>query len=133
MERTWEQLRAENAYRKVQEVAHFDAKIQASYRSRAKSLPAMIISNGLGQATATLLAASKGKESDPPFLLFRHLEEWLCLDDPRAPYQGQDRLMLAITKTDVEYYLRAQRESIAWLDWLKKFCAAYLSDESEVG
>ena len=103
---------------------------QSDYLSYAKALPALILQNGLGQAMATLLAAAKGNDDDPHFLLYRDLENWLCGDDEDAPYRGAQGLLEAITTKDQQHYLRAQAEAQSYLNWLKKIAAAYLDSNS---
>jgi len=94
------------------------------YVSYVKALPATILQNGFGQAMATLLAA--GKEDHKR--LYNHLESWLCKDNSYSPYHGQTDLMKAITTRDESSYLHAQAEAMAYLQWLKKFAVAYLSE-----
>ena len=110
------------------------------YVSYVKSLPATILQNGLGQAMATLLAASKGDDDDHK-RLYLHIEEWLCKKNKHSPYCGSDlsikngkpNLMQAITHHNEPEYIQAQAEAMAYLEWLKKFAVAYLSDPEESG
>jgi CRISPR-associated protein Cmr5 len=91
------------------------------------------LQNGLGQALATLLAASKGRsarESDHR-RLYDQMQVWLCRSDVGAPYPDQADLMQAITSGDEAAYVQAQSEAIAYLVWLKKFAVAYLSKPEE--
>ena len=99
------------------------------YVSYAKALPAEILQMGLGQALATLLSAAKGATSDPHYLLYDDVKDWLTgRDNPDAPYAGQSDLMTAITQRDEAAYLHAQAEALAYLEWLKKFAVAFLQD-----
>ncbi len=119
------------------------------YTSYVKGLPASILQNGLGQAMATLLAASKGddawarrpgsnggddrgKVGDAHRLLYNHLQAWLCdvRDDApysqeQAPDENSTALMEAITTGGGDAYIRAQAEALAYLNWLKKFAVAF--------
>jgi CRISPR-associated protein Cmr5 len=97
--------------------------LYASYVSR---LPATIISCGIGQTAASLLAADKGEKNSPHYMLYRHMEKWLCRNDEAAPYPNSECLMEAVLANDREHYMQAQAEALAWLDWLKKFAVAYL-------
>lgn len=117
------------------------------YTSYVKGLPATILQNGLGQAMATLLAASKGKPAmkqkdgenvvnEAHRLLYTHIQQWLCRDDALAPYRekeaiadGSTVLMTRITDGDEPAYIRAQAEALAYLNWLKKFAVAYRPEE----
>lgn len=129
MQRSWEQMRAQDAFDKITRVSYLQEAVQSRYVSYAKGLPASIISNGVGQAAATLQAAAsaKTKEEDPHMMLYRHLESWLCSQDERAPYPNQKNLMKAIVSGSQAQYRWAQQESMAWLVWIKKFAVAYLS------
>jgi CRISPR-associated protein Cmr5 len=44
-------------------------------------------------------------------------------------YSRQKDLLEAITGQDEAHYLRAQAEALAWLEWHKKFCRAWLPKE----
>lgn len=128
MSRTLEQKRAGDAYQKVQQLTGKPEDWQKIYASYAKGLPATILANGLGQASATLLSAAKGDRNDAHMVLYMHLQDWLCREnDNRAPYPGARDLMGAITSEGREQYLHAQAEAMEWLSWLKKFAAALLS------
>jgi len=99
------------------------------YASYVKSLPASILQNGLGQALATLLAAAKGNTSDAHYVLYSHLHQWLCSDSDDAVYRKAGDVLEALIQHDEKLYLHAQAESLAYLEWLKKFAVAYLSSE----
>ena len=123
-----DQRRAKHALQRVKrQQAH--AK-QSDYLSYAKALPASIQQNGLGQALAALLAAAKNNQQDPHYLLFVDMQDWLCGDDDDAPYRNAHDLFAAITSNDQQHYLHAQDEAQGYLNWLKKFSAAYLKTKT---
>lgn len=125
--KTLDQIRAERAWdiiRNLKDNGKDDKnELYASYVS---SLPANIISLGIGQSLATLLAASQGKKDDPHYMLYKHLKDWLCRNDDMAPYPSANDLLDAIINNNREKYMLAQVEALAWLEWLKKFAVAYL-------
>ncbi|WP_449241544.1 type III-B CRISPR module-associated protein Cmr5 [Desulfoscipio gibsoniae] len=124
---TLEQLRAADAFNKINRLLQQrNADWNEKYASYVQSLPATILMNGLGQAAATLLAAAKGNSEDAHRVLYGHLGDWLCRNNKSAPYQGAGGLMNAIVNNERDAYIRAQAEALAWLQWLKKFAAAYL-------
>lgn len=134
MNQTLEQKRAQYALDRVKRLgSECDEKKQEMFVSYAKSLTPMIITNGLGQSTAMLLAQAKGDKSDPHYLLYSCLQEWLCRDEPQAPYRGEPELIAAIVKNDRERYLWAQAEALALLEWLKKFAVAFLKNPDSAG
>ncbi|NHM26267.1 type III-B CRISPR module-associated protein Cmr5 [Desulfofundulus sp. TPOSR] len=127
MKRTLEQERAAHALSKVHQIEKtLDPDKADKFASYVERLPATILNNGLGQALATLLAQSKGDRGDPHYQLYAFLHDWLCRDDPQAPYRTAGDLMEAIVNNDRRTYLRAQAEALSWLNWLKKFAVAYL-------
>jgi len=99
------------------------------FDSYVERLPATIVTNGLGQAMAFELAASKlGKTDRKPDeraheLLYRIIESWL--QERRFCQKGMD-LMKTIVDSSQEDYVRIQYEALAYLDWLKMFTQAYL-------
>ena len=126
MSRTLEQKRAAHALARIKEMLDRSEDEQKKYSSYVQSLPAAILMNGLGQAAAGLLARAKGKREDMHFVLFVHLEEWLCRENEKSPYRGENDLIGAVTGRNRNAYLYAQVEALAWLQWMKKFAAAYL-------
>lgn len=116
---TIEQARARHALDCVRAVK----KDPGKYGSYVKQLPASILMSGLGQAAATLLAASRGKP-DAHRTLYDHLQAWLCDVCPEAPYKGKRSLIDAIVDGHQVAYVSAQAEALRWLEWLKKFAQA---------
>lgn len=127
---TLEQTRARHALDKMRGIQRdYPEEVQQKFVSYVESLPATILANGLGQAAATLLAQAKGDERDAHYLLYQALQDWLCRNDPQAPYRGETKLMDAIVNHDRTTYLRAQAEALAWLEWLKKFAVAFFKKQ----
>ena len=145
--KTIEQQRAEAALAAVQEVAQRAADVQRMYASYAKSLPAMILMAGLGQALATAMSkgggSASGGNAEAWRLLVGHLEAWLVRQCPESPYKGAGgaqgdgsaglALMRAIVDHDQRDYVIAQAEALAYLQWLKKFAHALLAREGGDG
>jgi len=132
---TREQQRAQHALQSVNQVQTKAKKFRDEYKSYAESLPANIVMNGLGQACAMLLAQAgrqksnnKSKESAHQ-LLYDHLQSWLCGNANAAVYPKDQDLVKAVINHGQREYVRAQFESLAYLNWLKKFAQAYLAGE----
>jgi CRISPR-associated protein Cmr5 len=106
-------------------------KFRDEYKSYAESLPANIVMNGLGQACAMLLAQAKGKSADQNAhrLLYDHLQDWLRGREHAAVYPKDQDLVKSVINHGQREYVRAQFESLAYLNWLKKFAQAYLGEE----
>ncbi len=125
-----DQRRAAHAMNRVKKWKN--SQRQSDYLSYVKALPASILQNGLGQAFATLLAATNpSDDEDPHFGLCNDLQDWLCRDDSDAPYPKATGVLEAITTMDQNRYLCAQAEALLYLGWLKRFAAAFLSARSQ--
>lgn len=125
---TIEQKRAKHALGKICD--HGD--LQDKYKSYVSALPANILQNGFGQAMAMELAADKGKNTAHK-QLYDHIQSWLCGEEasnPNTPYKGTDSLILAIVQGSQDEYIQAQTEAMAYLEWLKKFAVAFLTEET---
>ncbi len=128
--------RAKHALALITAMKNPEDKPSGNYVNYVKGLPAAILQNGLGQAMATLLSASKGdpENKSDHRRLYNQMEGWLCRDSELAPYQQKKdtkrkTLMEAITNGSESDYLKAQGEALSYLQWLKKFASAYLSKE----
>jgi len=117
--------RAEHALGAIEALRCTDTGHYVGY---VRALPAAILQSGLGQASATLLAAAKNKPGDPHHVLHDHLQSWLCREAADAPYAGQAHLIKAITAGSQSDYLHAHAEALAYLAWLKKFAVALLKE-----
>lgn len=123
---TLAQRRAKDALEKIQDLERRGN--YGHYKSYVKSLPANILEGGLGQAIATIRA--RDKDGYPQ--LYQHLQTWLCGSDEDMPYQnynqGDNPLLQAIVSHNQDKYIHAQGEALAYLEWLRKFAAAFLDD-----
>lgn len=133
--KTVEQKRAENALSRVKQLKGESFELKKNYRSYVDRLGPSIVMNGLGQALATELAlAGKGEKGNyqekAHYELYRNLELWLCHNE-EGVYSGGKNLMDSIMKNKESLYLRAQVESLAWLEWHKKFCRAFFPKNEE--
>lgn len=90
-------------------------------KARASELPYMIHANGLGQAAAFFCSK---KEKDGYDRIYDLLEQWMTRSG--GTLAGHGTMMDAITKTDLHTYRVAQAEAMQYMDWVKKFAAAYL-------
>lgn len=123
---TIQQKRARHALQKVREVVGQDQQFKKEYKSYAAALPAMIHTNGLGQAAA--FYQSKGGTH---LVLYQLLSGWLCGEN--QPFADQTDLLEGITRSDMQTYRLAQAEAQALLEWVKQFAKAYLADEEKKG
>jgi CRISPR-associated protein Cmr5 len=130
-----EQRRAAHALRTAKEAVGFADATKKAYRSYVERIGTTIITNGLGQALATELAAAGGIKTDGPKesahrQLYQNLQSWLCgesgvLRGVVAGRRDPDLLDTLVTIPELDY-LRVQAEALAWLVWHKKLCRALL-------
>ncbi|MEH6626600.1 MAG: type III-B CRISPR module-associated protein Cmr5 [Motiliproteus sp.] len=122
-----EQRRAGFALQQVQAAIGDGQCKDVEFRSYARSLPAMIQNNGLGQAVAFYL--SKGSKNVAYKRLYDVLSDWLTSSG--QPYADSPDLLDGITQQDMYQYRHAQAEAQALLSWVKKFAEALCESEPE--
>lgn len=132
-EQTLDQKRAAHSLSKVREIqAKLSEQEADDYAGYVVRLPADILSSGLGQALAQLQAVAKQNHNDPHYLVYHHLQTWLCRNEPEAPYPGAKDLLEALMTHDRFQYQWALNEAMAWLEWHKKLAVAYLKKTAGV-
>lgn len=122
------QKRAEHALSEIQrQKEKLGEKEQDSLAKLAASAPAMILQNGLGQTFAFFLAKGKSQHMN----LFESIQSWLAEYANNRPLiqLGKERFLEHLHVMKVEDYLLWQREALAYLEWLKRYAAAFLEKE----
>ncbi len=129
--RTLAQKRAEYALEKVLLV-----KNKKDFRPFVAGAPAGILQNGLGQTLAFWLAKGtnkdgKIKEDDKHIELFDIVKDWMSWqrNDVHNNFaQERDRMVFVkeLSKMKLHKYLAVQNETLALLEWVKRFAAADL-------
>lgn len=118
---TTDQNRAGHARAAIKAMCdHPTQETRNEYATQAKKLPVRIISAGLGQALAFVLA-KKGEE------LLRDLGDWVTKKP--AQYQPGARpdkyaLLNAIINGDADTLKQYTQEAICYLQWLNRFAEA---------
>lgn len=93
------------------------------FKSFSASLPAMILQNGFGQTLAFLAAKGQDKHLSG----FTIITDWLV--DRNLVKEGQHKNILTqVSSMTQRDYLYAQRETLAMLEWLKRYANAKLFD-----
>ncbi len=142
MSQTIQQRRAKFAMDRINDLLalegneQFTQEQQKNFNSYASSLPAMIHTNGLGQALAFCrtkgsnrgLAESEAKKRSYN-ALHGMVSDWICKESRiYAGYENQE-VLKAITGEDMQHYQLAQTETLMLMSWVKKFAKAFLADE----
>jgi len=156
--RTNEQNRAKFAYDAILEVKSDKSDIQKKYSSYVKSAPVLILSNGLPSTLAFYLSKMKLKDSTKYTdikseidkyraskpnkfenkservayaYLFYHISWWLAekANNGRGLTNGKDPLKFMLEEADVFKVIQLTRESIALLNWMRRFADAMLEKE----
>lgn len=122
--RSLEQKRAQRAWISVGQVKG-KGEVATKYGKLARSAPADIQANGLGQTLAFWRAKAKaGNEHD---LLFGHVSAWVK-EQLEINAAGGDLLTWIVERANTDEYRRATAEAIAFLMWVKRFAEAELPD-----
>lgn len=118
-QRSLEQERAAHAYEAVKNAK---GKKDKELKSLARSAPASIQSNGLGQT----LAFWKAKKEEHHLALYSALSGWL---KKQLPLTNDLDLLewIATTATSLQYR-QATAEALAYLNWYKRFAEAELKE-----
>jgi len=116
--RTLGQKRAEFALNKVVAIQP-DKK--EKFKPFSAGAPSMILQNGFGQALAFWIS----KDKDEYMTMFNIVKEWLCQNNLA---EGRDRtgFIRNISQMDQTKYLTAQKETLALLEWVKRYASAGL-------
>lgn len=113
LQQTRDQERAKQAWQDVQAAKAKPCK--AKYGPLVKKIPSYILTNGLGQTLAFLLAKGKNDPGKEHFLLYQHISYWVNKDN---------NLISKVQATDSVTYRYLTAETLAYLNWLKRFAEA---------
>lgn len=120
--RSLEQERAARAWECVTSVR--GKPYEKEYSSLARSAPADIQSNGLGQTLAFWRAKKKDADKEA---LYQHVAAWVQTQIQFT--QPSDLLEWIVKQAGTDEYRRATTEAIAFLSWIKRFAEAELGGE----
>lgn len=114
--RTLGQERASFALEKILQISQ-----KEKFKPFSAGAPSMILQNGFGQALAFWI--SKGKSEH--MTMFNIVKEWLCQNNLA---KGQDiaDFIGDIAGMEQSEYLTAQKETLALLEWVKRYANAGL-------
>jgi len=123
--RTLGQKRAEYALGKVTTIR---TETKEKFKTFSSGAPSMILQNGFGQALAFWV--SKGKPEHK--VMFELVRDWLSYENNDVCNRFVERtgspkeFFEAISRMTQREYLAAQKETLALLEWVKRFANADL-------
>lgn len=125
--KTLAQKRAERAWEFVKEVNEtFSQEGKKEYNSWAQKVPALILTNGLGQTLAFLRAKGKGDSQNHYQKLYEHISKRVT--EEMGGIAGTDLLEKITNDWGSSQYRRATGIALAFCIWLKRLAKATLPD-----
>jgi len=128
MLRTLEQDRANYAWNCIKKIKDHN---EEKYKSFVNKSSALVLTNGLGNTLAFYRSKYDGNspEAQAYKALYTHIDEWLR----KQSIIDQDVMQWILSeKTSSLDVIRATKETLAFISWLKRFAAAELKgDETE--
>lgn len=119
---TWDQRRAADAWQRITGLKNAGGADPREYARAAKQTSTRILTAGLGQALAFLLAKAAGKPKSPPRRLYDDLSAWVLAG--RGVTARGEHLLDSILNGDSVFLRRATDETLAYLGWLTRFAEA---------
>lgn len=123
MSRTLGQKRAEYC---LEMLKNLNCDNKKEFKALSAGLPAMIMQNGFGQTLAFLLAKGKDKHNDKHNKAFKIIALWLAQRNLIDMKQQPTEILMQISNMEQTTYLQAQKETLAMLEWLKRYANAEL-------
>jgi CRISPR-associated protein Cmr5 len=120
LQRGLAQERARAAYGAVIKIADHHPSLSEAYKQLARSAPADVQSNGLGET----LAFWQAKQDEEKLRLFEDVSNWLR--GMMGFEQNLNALQWIVLRASSEEYRRAKAESIDLLIWIKRFAEGTL-------
>ncbi|MDX1992634.1 MAG: type III-B CRISPR module-associated protein Cmr5 [bacterium] len=121
-QQTLQQKRAAHAWGCIEQITKKPEDFRKKYGSQVRGLPALIQSDGLGQALAFLKAKDKNKKESYYFVAYEHIASWA--QDKESGLNAQGDFLEWLLKQSTTDYRRATAEVLAYLSWIKRFAEA---------
>ena len=96
------------------------------FKSFSAGLPSLILQNGFGQALAFLVSKGKDKIGGKHLTALGIIGRWLKKQNIIDSDQTNKNILLQISRLEQSQYLYAQQETLAMLEWLKRYANAEL-------
>lgn len=131
MLRTLEQDRANYAWNCVKKIKdRNEEQVEKKYKSFVNKSSALVLTNGLGNTLAFYQSKYDGKSAEAQAYkdLYAHIDEWLKKQDIIDQNVLQWILSEKTSSLDV---VRATKETVAFISWLKRFAVAELEGDED--
>lgn len=129
MLRTLEQDRANYAWSCIRKISDLkNDEIEKKYKSFAKKSSALLLTNGLGNTLAFYQSKSGENKSEAQAYkhLYKHIDAWL----KNQKLIDQDVMQWIISeRTSSLEVIKATKETLAFINWLKRFADAELKGD----
>lgn len=120
---TKEQKRSAFALVQVEKV--FGIPVDKETANFVVGVPTMVLANGLGQTLAFLLS----KQKDQHTKTFSVVRKWLEQEVTSLKGRTDLEFLQSFAALDQAVYLQAQQETLALLQWLKRYVRAFEKGE----
>jgi len=105
------------------------------FKTFCAGAPSVILQNGFGQALAFWYAKGQKGRNDKHQVLLDIIMKWLCLKNGDvknafiSPCETAKEMVLALATMQQHQYLTAQKETLALLEWVKRYANAVIKGD----
>jgi len=138
--RKLENGRAEEAYKCVIEAQRPDGRkykdnLASDYKGYVKKIPALILSNGLGNTLAYIISkgkANKSNEKNNAYdLIYEQISEWLRSGNTGcALLPGDNDLLKFVISQSSPIYRQITAETLAFMNWVRRLAEGMIGDDT---
>lgn len=130
------QKRAKHALDKVNEIIYNHANLNnKNFKSFAAGAPTIILQNGLGQALAFWASKMKSDRINNEKYILYVIKSWFAnAENPfkfKESNTDEKSFITNLINKDQAEYLEIQKETLAMLEWFKRYANAFLSEEKK--
>ena len=130
------QKRAKHALDKVNEIIDKHANLNnKNFKSFAAGAPTIILQNGVGQALAFWASKKKSDKINNEKYILYVIKSWFAnAENPLKFIESntdEKSFITNLINKDQAKYLEIQKETLAMLEWFKRYANAFLSDEKK--
>lgn len=113
----------------LQEVLALGNALNKDFKSFVAGVPSIILQNGFGQTLVFILA--KAKDRDKHKIVFDIIRKWFNhTENPfKFPSNSEKDFLEKISGCDQQKYLELQQETMALLEWVKRYAGAFAKDD----